>query len=420
MNGKRKDLCIGLIGSFYPQVLKAGSSTTGLALLLSELPGVRQVVVLGPKGSAAPRFLNTPRLRIEPIWDFDRPLSLVRCMLLLLLRRKEFDLYVFNVILRTYGDRSVANGLGLLLPTVLAWGTPAPVIVYAHSLLETQDNASLGFTPGWASRRLIRALEGVLVRSARVVVPMPVQKERLRAALGVRVDQIFIPFFDALSGYLSYAADGAPKGRTVPRDGTSRVLLFGTWSPHKDFSAVLRVATTLVSTGLRFHLTVAGRPMPDFPRVPLQIREGAGSLPPDAVRIIENVGDEEVPRVFLESDILILPYLSSGGYSGVMNLGTFYGLTMIAYDLPEIRECASILGVRCIFVPRGDESALGRALRDAILSHDPSANVATRDPAFQVGRARTAVAELVDLALSGSSQVVPSAQASRRLDPDSR
>jgi glycosyltransferase involved in cell wall biosynthesis len=75
------------------------------------------------------------------------------------------------------------------------------------------------------------------------------------------------------------------------------------------------------------------------------------------------VEENDLAGVFEKVDVVVLPYLTATGTSGVFHLACGFGKPIIASDLPELRELVTE-GASAILVPPGDV----KALKDAILS----------------------------------------------------
>jgi glycosyltransferase involved in cell wall biosynthesis len=74
------------------------------------------------------------------------------------------------------------------------------------------------------------------------------------------------------------------------------------------------------------------------------------------------VAEEELPALFAAASVLVLPYSSTAGASGVVYQACQYGLPMVAADIPEIVDIAQEEGIAIEFYSRGDGHALASQL----------------------------------------------------------
>jgi len=82
-------------------------------------------------------------------------------------------------------------------------------------------------------------------------------------------------------------------------------------------------------------LLIAGGSHPNFPGV---LEEYRARCRDPNIRFLGFVPDEELPRVFEMADVVVLPYATCTGTSGVAHLASSFGKPIVATDLPEFRE----------------------------------------------------------------------------------
>jgi len=354
---------ISLFGSFHPDHSNAASSTTGIAYLLDSCASVCRLDVYGPDNSTLPKSIRSGKTRLTEAWKLDDPISLIRTAISMSLNRGSTDAYLFNIYLTSFGRRRISNGIGLLVPVCVRFLSLRPVVVYLHSLLETQDVTALGYSPGRLERFAVRLLEMMIARTTKLAMPIRGNVTAVRRELGLLPAVLTLPFVDAV--YLSRDAAPLQKGKVEEAEVASHglnVLLFGAWGPQKDLLGVVNSLQRLGPQGLVTKIRIAGHINPKFPeyaQVIRKIAEGAkagNSVP--GIEIIDNPSDEQIPAIFEWADVLILPYVALAGFSGVLNLGGFFGCEILAYDVQGLRECAETLGLEVTFVPASDEHRL--------------------------------------------------------------
>jgi glycosyltransferase involved in cell wall biosynthesis len=357
---------IGLVGEFYPKVDKSGSFTTGLAYLLPRMRGIEHLRVYAPEGAKLSSLMIEDRIALVPIWKRNSPLSIIKALARIYRDRHLVDAFLFNMIFTTFGETPAANAMGVLFPVLVSLFTRKRVVVYAHSFLETQDVTLLGFRPTRTARIVAHALTSLVLRTTRVVVPMRFQQEVLERTFHHPVGQIFIPYLDGLM----VANDPGIDPRTVELSKDKvRLLLFGSWSPQKDLDGSLKILRQVLDDGLPATIRIAGSVNVNFPEFREHIQEFVGNLPPGSAESILDVPDERIPEVMGSCDIIFLPYNGSGGYSGAMNMGRLYGLSVLAYDLPELHECDAELDAHSTFMQPGDAAPLERLISQRL--NDP-------------------------------------------------
>jgi glycosyltransferase involved in cell wall biosynthesis len=346
---------IGLVGEFYPKIDKSGTFTAGLAYLLPRMEEIEHLRIYAPEGARISPLMNADRITLVPVWRRNSPLSIVRALARIYRERKQVDAYLFNMIFTTFGETPLANALGVLFPVLVSVLTRKRVVVYAHSFLETQDVTRLGFRPGRAAKFVAHLLTSLVLRTTRVVVPMRFQKELLERTFHHPVVQVFIPYLDGLMVANDPAIDPAKVALSKEK---VRLLLFGAWSPQKDLTGSLKILRQALHDGLPATVRIAGSVNVNFPEYQQELQHFVEGLPSGSTETMFDVPDEKIPEVMGSCDILLLPYNGSGGYSGAMNMGRLYGLSVLAYDLPELHECDAELGAHTTFMTPGDAAPL--------------------------------------------------------------
>jgi glycosyltransferase involved in cell wall biosynthesis len=80
------------------------------------------------------------------------------------------------------------------------------------------------------------------------------------------------------------------------------------------------------------------------------------------VRFLGYIEEHTIPELFQSASVVVLPYLTMTGSSGVFHLACGYGKPIIASNLPEIRELLNE-GASAILYPKGQADIL----RDKLL-----------------------------------------------------
>ncbi|HEV2316898.1 MAG TPA: hypothetical protein VGV89_04915 [Thermoplasmata archaeon] len=364
-----KPLRLGFFGNFYPSVSRLGPTSTGLVVLLSRSERVLRIILFGTSESAMPPFARAEKIEIVRSWGIDRPLELIRTGVLMFERRREFDAVVFNVYLTGFGRSWTSNGIGLLVPVFVALAARRPTLVYLHNVVEAQRPEALGYRVGRTRIRIAQFLERLLAATTRLYVPLESQQRALRRSGTQSSSSFVIPYLEGVFGALD-RLDGPEPDRRPPVAARPRVLLFGAWGPQKDLAGALESLGTLREQGLAVEVTVAGSVNNNFHHYTRELEQLRRRWGPNGVRFQLGVGESEVAGLLENCDVLFLPYRAAGGYSAVMNLGAMFGVRILAYELPELREFDRLLGAGTLFVPGPDPILIRRAIELALAPAD--------------------------------------------------
>ncbi len=354
---------VGFFCHFFPEFLQAANSSTGLAYMLSQREDVSSVLVFSQMNGELPPHITGRKIKIERCWIQDDPVSLIKTIMRMVQVRHEIDAYFFNMFVTSFGKGNVSNGIGLLMPSVLSFLTKRRVVTYMHNFFETQDVTALGYSPGLLERFAVRVLEKLLVSRTCVFVPLRSQGIKIRQTLGGKVYPLLLPGIEGV--WFSLTNRGSLR-LNKGEDGTTRVLLFGSWGPQKDLEGALAALKVLTDIDEGARVTIAGEMNPHFPEYRVTFEAVQRRVASGRFKFIGRVEEEFIPTLFTSHDLLILPYKAAGGYSGALNWAVTTGIGVIAYDLPELRECASSMDLNIQFVPAGDAKSLVVAIQNFV------------------------------------------------------
>ena len=231
---------------------------------------------------------------------------------------------------------------------VLRKHSEIPVFFLCHNLL-AHDRVPL---PGHSTceriltRRVFKKVDGFLVHADEMRAQL---REFSQSSL---VRKIYHPLYDF---YLQWDAD--PSVGETPADGPLRLLFFGKIRRYKGLSVFLR-ALAKVKEKIPVRATIAG----EFYVDPNPYRKIAARLGLDDILIWEEryVPNEDVPRLFRESDLVVLPYLEAT-QSGVVPVAYQFEVPVVASDVGGLSEVV-VEGETGYLVPAGDSSALAERI----------------------------------------------------------
>lgn len=159
--------------------------------------------------------------------------------------------------------------------------------------------------------------------------------------------------------------------RRSPPDGTFRVLFFGRAMSYKGLPVLIEAADRVVTELPRARFVVAGTG-PDLDR----LRPELARRPFFEVRD-RYVPDPEVAQLFLDTDLVVLPYIEAS-QSGVAALAAAFGVPVVATDTGELGELVRATGMGPV-VASGDAAALADAVLG--LARAPGRRAACADAA---------------------------------------
>jgi glycosyltransferase involved in cell wall biosynthesis len=316
--------------------------------LITELmkkPSIGRIYILADIAQNPPSFFCNEKVEIWRVWKPDDLISISKILIYIL--RLNPDIVHFNIHPKSFGNRRIPNFVGHLLPCLshfLGKKTIATMHILGEKLrLSKEYHLSMGVLEKLG---LFLATKFVLCASC-VTVTVPSYVDFLKKRYKSK-NVVYVPHGAWDSG--EHVLNDPPKGQTI--------LIFGYMSPYKGVTVLLEAFEKIVQALPNTKLIIAGTDNVNFRGYLAQLKN---KIKIPNVKFTGYVDEKDVPSLFKEASIVVLPYLSCLGNSGVFNIACSYGKPIIASDLPEFRELIS-MGASAILVPPNDSAVLSKAI----------------------------------------------------------
>ena len=164
--------------------------------------------------------------------------------------------------------------------------------------------------------------------------------------------------------------------------------MFGYMGPSKGLPTMLSAFEKITKERNDVQLVIAGTNHPNFPEY---LDEFIKNAPPQVV-YKGYVPEEGLSQVFGMADVVVMPYLTATGTSGVFHLACGFGKPIVSSDLPEMKEIISD-GASAILFPRGDVDALKTAILNVLNNKEVAANMCMQNLKFAKNESWSIVAQ---------------------------
>ena len=150
--------------------------------------------------------------------------------------------------------------------------------------------------------------------------------------------------------------------------GPLQIMTFGKFGTYKRVEVLIEAYRLLRASGrTAIELVIAGTDSPNTPGYLERARQAAADLP--GVRFTGYVPEPEVARVFSEAAIVVFPYTSTTGSSGVLHQAGNYGRAVVLPHLGDLAELVQEEGYTGEFFEPTDPASLAAVI--ATLLDDP-------------------------------------------------
>lgn len=269
------------------------------------------------------------------------------------------DVVWFNLLFSTFGNQPVAAFAGLTQPA-LSRLSGHYTHVTLHHLMDNIDLADSGVRFPRLYRVAGTFATRMLLMANSISVLLPVYRRTL---------------IDKYRGEnVHFRAHGILGGRPEPPVLTQRgnpehrILAFGKWGTYKKVDLLLEAFQRVAADFPNARLVVAGGNHPQTPGYIEGIAESMKDNP--RVEFTGYVAEEDIPELFRHASVLVLPYSSATGASGVAHLACEFGVPIVSANINDFREMAYDEGLAVEFYETGNADSMATQLQN--LLNDPN------------------------------------------------
>ncbi|HWR36467.1 MAG TPA: glycosyltransferase [Clostridia bacterium] len=314
-----------------------------LTVLADELPAAQ----LEPSHENARTWsaADVEEFEVRRCWSFDSLTNPLR--LLSAIRDCRPDVVWFNLLFSTFGNNPFAAFSGLTIP-VLTRLSGYYTHVTLHHLMDNIDLSDAGVSFPHVYRMAGSVATRMLLMSNSISVLLPAYRRTLMERY--RGDNVYFRAHGILSA--------RPEAPDYSRRGNPehRILAFGKWGTYKRLEKLLDAFAIVREQIPNATLVIAGS---NHPITPGYVESVAARFRNNSeIKFTGYVDEDQIPELFRSASVLVMPYSSATGSSGVAHLACEYGVPILSADIKDFREMADDEGLAILFYETGDPQAL--------------------------------------------------------------
>jgi glycosyltransferase involved in cell wall biosynthesis len=299
---------------------------------------------------------------VRRCWDFNRGGNALR--ILHAVRDIRPDVVWFNLLFSTFGNNPLAAFTGLSAPALTRMAG-----FYTHvTLHHLMDNIDL-HDAGVRSPRLYRMAgkfaTRMLLTANSVSVLLPAYRRTLiEKYRGENVHFRSHGILSARPEYPDFSLRGNPH----------KILAFGKWGTYKRLESLIQAFKLLSREVPDCKLVIAGA---NHPMTPGYVESVAAGVQDDPrIEFTGYVAEEKIAELFRSSTVLVLPYSSATGSSGVAHLAAEYGVPVVSADIEDFRDMALDEGLAIEFYQTGSSASMAEKIREIVESPEKQKEMA--------------------------------------------
>lgn len=293
---------------------------------------------------------NGCKITVKDCWKFNSYKNIISVYKTI--QEEKPDAILFNLQFMKFGDKKIAAALGLLLPMIFKLKGMA-TIVLLHNILEQVDLGSAGFTSNKILQRTYNfigaTLTKVILKSDIVAVTISKYVDILKEKYNAN-NVTLIPHG---------SFETPPEPNFDLSNGPKKVMTFGKFGTYKKVEILIDAVELLRKrTQEDIEIVIAGTDSPNTPGYLDKVQEKYNHVP--NITFTGYVEEADVPVIFGESTVVVFPYTSTTGSSGVLHQAGSYGKAVILPDLGDLGILVREEGYRGqFFNPTNTESLAG-------------------------------------------------------------
>ena len=358
----KKNIEIALVTPYPPSKTTLNEYGYYLAANLAEKPEVRHLHILSEKGDVSYSSVND-KISFHPCWQFNslmNPLWIIKKI-----RSLSPDVVIINQQFLLFGDRKVAAALGLMLPFLLRlFGVRC--IVLMHNILEEVDLGSAGIT----GNRLLKWAYGVI---GNILTRFILMADIVGVTIEKYVDVLQQKYKTKNVVLLPHGTFEIPEMPDFTKVQRQRVIMtFGKFGTYKKVEVLIEAFRQLQDEGVKdIGLCIAGTDSPNNPGYLDRVKQQYSDV--ENIEFTGYVPEEDVARIFSESCMVVFPYSSTTGSSGVLHQAGSYAKPVILPDVGDLGRLIREEGYLGEFFAPDDAvqlaTAINRLLTDVPYRH---------------------------------------------------
>ncbi|MBD3864082.1 glycosyltransferase [Olleya marilimosa] len=354
---------LAIVTAYPPSKVTLNEYAYHLVKHFRQKESVTEIVLLTDKTEGAKDIAFTEagcKITVKECWAFNSYTNIINVTKAI--NNTQPDAVLFNLQFMKFGDKKIAAALGLMLPLVCKL-KKIPNIVLLHNILEEVDLGSAGFTTSKIMQKVYgfigTSLTKLILQADTVAVTMQKYVDILEKKYKVK-NVTLIP-------HGTFEISEEKPEYDLPK-GPLQVMTFGKFGTYKKVEGMIEaVEKVRAKTGLDLEVVIAGTDNPNVPGYLAKVQEDYKHVP--QVRFTGYVEEYEVPTLFKESAVVVFPYTSTTGSSGVLHQAGSYGKAVVMPDLGDLALLVKDEGYKGEFFEPTSEDSLATAI-EAIVTNE--------------------------------------------------
>lgn len=300
------------------------------------------------------------KITVNQCWKFNSLTNVIS--IAKAVKKTNPDAVLYNLQFMKFGDKKIPAALGLFSPWISKL-MKVKTTVLLHNIMETVDLSSAGFT---SNRWKAKAFNLIGEMLTRVVLKADTVALTISKYVAILEDKynakncVLIP-------HGTFEIPEEPS-YSLP-EGPLKIMTFGKFGTYKKVEILIEaVQQVRKKTGRELEIVIAGTDSPNTPGYLEAVKTKYNSVP--NLTFTGYVEEEDVPLIFSESAMVVFPYTSTTGSSGVLHQAGSYGKAVVMPDLGDLSILVKEEGYRGEFFNPTSVNSLATGIENLVTNED--------------------------------------------------
>ena len=306
------------------------------------------------------------QITIKQCWKFNsfkNVLSIAKAI-----KKSKPDAVLYNLQFMKFGDNKFAAALGLFSPWITKL-MKVPTIVLLHNIMETVDLSSAGFTDSKLKAKIYNMIGSFLTT-------IVLKADNVALTINKYVTTLESKYFANNLLLIPHGTFDIPEEPSYEvAEGPLKIMTFGKFGTYKKVESLIdAVEMVRKETGRDLEIVIAGTDNPNTPGYLSKVEKSYAHV--SQLTFTGYVAEEDVPVIFSESAMVVFPYTSTTGSSGVLHQAGSYGKAVVMPDLGDLSILVKDEGYRGEFFNPLSTESLASAISELVVNEENRSKMA--------------------------------------------
>lgn len=297
------------------------------------------------------------KITVQECWNFNDYTNIFKINKVISETRP--DAVLFNLQFLKFGDKKIPAALGLMLPLICKL-KGIPTISLLHNILEQVDLGNAGITGNKWLQRAYNFIGSTLTKFVLASDVLAVTISKYKTILEKKYKARNVALIP------HGAFETPPEPDYWLGEGPKQVMAFGKFGTYKKVEIMIEAVELIRKrTGENIEIVIAGTDSPNTPGYLESVQKKYAHV--SQLRFTGYVAEEDVPVIFGESAVVVFPYTSTTGSSGVLHQAGSYGKAVALPDLGDLSILVKEEGYKGEFFDAESSESLAEAIANILL-----------------------------------------------------